>query len=194
MIGFSATGITSGSPTIRSEGAYCSCMRVSQLFWALLLTHAAILAGQTHNAALVELYTDNVGQCNPLPGGRTLYAVVFKDGDLKYIDTSNHSDDGLEVKHRVLTALEFTALQQRLGSETLHQFTGIINAEHQARPSDCQTALEVSIPRDSTVQRFVMRGFDAKSGRPFPKPMNGLLCGVDDLTQFQYRLSSNCPK
>lgn len=169
-------------------------MAISPRFWALLLTHTAILAGQTHNAALVELYTDNVGQSNPLPGGRTLYAVIFKDGDLKYIDTSNLSHDGLVVKHRVLTDQELTVLQQQLRSETLHQFTGIINAEHQVRPSDCQTALEVSIPRDSTVQRFVMRGFDAKGGRPFPKPMNGLLCGVDDLTQFQYRLSSNCPK
>jgi hypothetical protein len=169
-------------------------MMVSPWFWALLLTHAAILAGQTHNAPLVELYTDNVGQCNPLPGGRTLYAVIFNDGDLKYIDTSNNSDDGLVIKNGVLTAPELTVLQQRLGSETLHQFTGIINAEHQVRPSVCQTGLEVSIPRNSTVQRFVMRGFDAKGGRPFPKPINGLLCGVDDLTQFQYRLSSNCPK
>jgi hypothetical protein len=169
-------------------------MMVSARFWALLLTHAAILAGQTHNAPLVELYTDNVGQCNPLPGGRTLYAVVFNGGDLKYIDTSNTSDDGLVVKHRVLTAPELTVLQRRLGSETLNQFTGIINAEYQVRPSDCQTSLEVSIPRDSTLQRFVMRGFDAKGGRPLPEPVNGLLCSVDDLTRFQYRLSSNCPE
>jgi hypothetical protein len=161
--------------------------------WVLLLTCSVILAGQTHHAPLVELNTNNVGQCNPLPGGRTLYAVVFDDRDLKYIDTSNDSDDGLVVKHRVLTAPELTVLQQRLGSETLHQFTGIINAEHQVRPSDCQTVLEVSIPRDSTVQRFVMRGFDARGGRPLPPPINGLLCGVDDLTHFQYRLSSNCP-
>lgn len=169
-------------------------MMVSPPFWALLLSWAAILAGQMQHAPLVELYTDNVGQSNPLPGGRTLYAVVFNDGDLKYIDASNNSDDRLAVKHRFLTGPELTVLQQRLGSETLHQFTGIINAEHQARPSDCQTVLEVSIPRDGTVQRFVIRGFDAKGGRPFPKPINGLLCGVDDLTQVQYRLSSNCPK
>jgi hypothetical protein len=110
------------------------------------------------------------------------------------IDTSNDSDDGLVVKRRVLAAPELTVLQQRLGSETLHQFTGIINADHQPRPSDCQTILEVSIPRGRTLQRFVMRGFDAKGGRPFPRAINALLCGVDGLTHVQYRLSSNSPE
>jgi hypothetical protein len=167
-------------------------MMASSLSWVMLLTCPAILAGQTRHAQLLELYTRNVGQCNPLPGGRTLYAVVFDDGDLKYIDTSKNSDDGLAVKYQVLTAPELTVLQQRLGSEVLRQFTGIINAEHQVRPSDCQTVLEVSIPRDNTVQQFVMRGFDAMEGRPFPKPINGLLCAVDDFTHYQYRLSSNC--
>jgi hypothetical protein len=169
-------------------------MRVSPPSWVLLLTCATLLAGQTHHAPLVELYTDNQGQCNPLPVGRTIYAVVFDDGDLKYIDTSNDSDDGLVVKRRVLAAPELIVLQQRLGSETLHQFTGIINADHQPRPSDCQTILEVSIPRGRTLQRFVMRGFDAKGGRPFPRAINALLFGVDGLTHVQYPLSSNCPE
>lgn len=86
-------------------------MMVSPPSWVLVLTCATLLAGQTHHAPLVVLYTDNQGQCNPLPGGRTLYAVVFDDGDLKYIDTSNDSDGGLVVKHRVLVAAELSVLQ-----------------------------------------------------------------------------------
>jgi hypothetical protein len=146
-----------------------------------------IPAAQTPQVPLVELYTDNQGLY--FPAGRTLYAVIFDDGRLEYMDTTNHD---LVVKHRVLTAAELIALRQRLESKAILPFTGIINAEHQPQRSDYQTNLEVSIRRDHTRQRFVMRGYDAEDARPFPQVLNALLYVVDDFKHVQYRLSSNC--
>jgi hypothetical protein len=162
-------------------------MMVIRLPFVLLLTCATFLTAQAPQVPLVELYTNNQGLY--FPAGRTLYAVIFDDGRLEYMDTTNRD---LVVKHRVLTAAELIALRRRLGSKPILQFTGITNADHQPQRSDYQTNLEVSVRRDRTRQRFVMRGFDAEDGRPFPQVLNALLCIVDDLKHVQYRLSLNC--
>lgn len=160
---------------------------VIRLLPLLLLTCATLLTGQTPKVPLVELYTDNQGLY--FPAGRTLYAVIFDDGRLEYMDTTNRD---LVVKQRVLTAADLIALRQRLESKAILPFTGIINAEHQPQRSDYQTNLEVSIRRDHTRQRFVMRGFDAEDARPFPQLFNAFLCVIDDFKHVQYRLSWNC--
>lgn len=155
----------------------------------LLLTCATFVGAQTSDAPLVELYTNNRGLY--FPAGRTLYAVVFGDGRVECMDTSNRD---LVVKHRTLSATKVAALERRLNSKPLLRFAGVIDSDHQPQRADYQTNLEVSIRRDRIVQRFVMRGFDAGDGRPFPEAFNALLCVVDDLKDVQYRLSSNCKK
>ena len=162
---------------------------LSRCLQVLLLTCATFVGAQTHDVPLVELYTSNQGLY--FPAGRTLYAVVFDDGRVEFMDTSKHD---LVVKHRALSATEVIALEQRLESKPLLRFAGVIDADHQPQRADYQTNLEVSIRRNRTVQRFVMRGFDAEDGRPFPEAFNALLCVVDDLKDVQYRLSSNCVK
>src|SRR6266496_144092 len=99
---------------------------VIRLLAVLLLTCATFVTAQAPHVPLVELYTDNQGLY--FPAGRTLYAVIFDDSRLEYMDTTNHD---LVVKHRVLTAAELIVLRQRLEGKPILQFTGIINAEHQ---------------------------------------------------------------
>jgi hypothetical protein len=111
-------------------------MMVFRLPLVLLLTCAEFLTAQARHVPLVELYTDNQGLY--FPAGRTLYAVIFDDGRLQYMDTTNRD---LIVKHRVLTAAELIALRQRLESKAILQFTGIVNADHQPQHSDYQTNL-----------------------------------------------------
>jgi hypothetical protein len=162
-------------------------MVIVRLF-SFLLAGSALVAGQMHQVPVVELYTDNQGLY--FPAGRTLYAVAFDDGRLDYMDTANHD---LVVKHRMLTAAELAVLQEQIAHKSLLQSTASIDADHQPKRADYQTILEISIRRDRTTQRFVLRGFDAEDGRPFPQAVNALLCVVDDLKGVQYRLSSMCP-
>lgn len=51
-----------------------------------------------------------------LPAGRTLYAVIFDDGNLEYMDTANHD---LVVKDKVLTAAELIAIRKWIVNEGL---------------------------------------------------------------------------
>ena len=73
----------------------------------LFLQCAVLITAQAHHAPIVEIYTDNQGLY--FPAGKTLYATVFDDGQLEYMDTTNRD---LVVRHRDLTTAEFIAVRQ----------------------------------------------------------------------------------
>ena len=76
---------------------------------ALALGLTAYSFAQTSRLPLVELYTDNRGLY--FPAGRTLYATIFMDGHIDFMDTSNHD---LVIRHDALSHDEVNKIKEMM--------------------------------------------------------------------------------
>jgi hypothetical protein len=123
------------------------------------------------------------------PAERTLYAVIFADGQIDYMDTAHHD---LAIRHGKITRVEVAKMKRAMETTAFKEFQGIIQSEHQRPHQDYQTNLEVAVYSPLGMRSFTLRGFDPEDGRPFPSNFNEFLCIVDNLKRVEYRLSSGC--
>lgn len=158
-----------------------------------LLQSFALLAlvigasAQTNPRPLVELYTDNQGMY--FPAGRTLYATVFMNGQIDFMDASHHD---MVVRHERLSPSEVAKVKEAVEAEAFKDFQGIVQSQDQKPHQDYQTNLDVTVFYPDGPRSFTLRGFDAEDGRPLPRVFNEFLCLVDNLKKVEYRLSSGC--
>lgn len=142
---------------------------------------------QTSTKPLVELYTDNVGLW--FPAGKTLYATIFEDGRIEYIDTAQHD---LVTRHRQLSAASVAAVKQRLASDDLRKLKGVVESERHERDKDYQTILKLTIFYPRGIHSVTFLGFEPENGRPYPDSVNEFLCMIDGFKKVEYRLSAAC--
>jgi hypothetical protein len=142
---------------------------------------------QTNTKPLVELYTDNTGLW--FPAGKTLYATIFEDGQIEYMDTAHHD---LVTRHKQLSAASVGEVKQQIASGDMRRFKGVVESEHQERWKDYQTSLKLTIHYPRGLRSVTFLGFEPENGRPFPEPVNEFLCMVDELKGVEYRLSAAC--
>lgn len=157
------------------------------LCFAFALCPAALSLAQSDPTPVVELYTDNSGLW--FPAGRTLYATVFGDGRMDYMDTSHHD---LVVKHAQLSASSLAEVETMLFSDKLRPFEGTVGLKHQEKFRDYQTRLDVIIHGPNGQRSIVFLGFEPELGKPFPPAFNEFLCLTDRLKGADYRLSEDC--
>jgi hypothetical protein len=148
---------------------------------------ATLSLAQANPKPVVELYTDNSGLW--FPAGRTLYATIFGDGRIDFMDTSHHD---LVIKHSQISASSLAKVEAMLFSDDLRQYKGIIELKHQDARRDYQTNLDVMIHDPNSVHSITFRGFEPENGKPFPPSFNEFLCLIDRLKGVDYRLSIGC--
>lgn len=152
-----------------------------------VLALAVGVSAQTNRGPLVELYTNNQGLY--FPAGRTLYATIYMNGQIDFMDTSHHD---FVVKHQQLSRSEVARVKKMTEMRSVKELQGIVQSEQEKPHQDYQTNLEVTISYPEGVHSFTLRGFDSGDARRFPRGFNEFLCLVDDLKQVEYRLSSGC--
>jgi hypothetical protein len=135
---------------------------------------------------LLAMYTDNIGMF--WPAGRTLYAVVTKDGHMTYTDIVGKE---LIEKSRDLSPAELAKLRSVLEASNVTNLSGNLVAARD-RGQDYATRLEVKIIREQQLQEFILINYWPSAKRDYPPATKDLLCLVDELRRSSYRLTQAC--
>jgi hypothetical protein len=123
------------------------------------------------------------------PNGYKLYAIVRRDGSMKYLDITK----GIEsIKREKLHQDQLDAIRTLLVNSELETLDGVVKAADGIPLVDFHTRLELFVASSGRTRRIVFEDFYPPLDRNYPESITAILCAVDKYRVSQYKLSSGC--